>query len=263
MQNDGSESNSESVQVSCDGCRNLPSPELDLEKQDNAPCLLHHDGTDQVLSGKAAPETSSTVLSIVVSNAESHVIHVVPAKEEPSLESPKKGYLSRTTSSQEQCRVCQQEKEEVLISLGCKCKGGLSKSHRSCIDTWFRTRGSNRCEICQEIAANVSPPEAHPTTNYWVWRIDPTFRPRNPERACFSPLWVAFSILIGGLLLDVLISITLGVSALPVNIIIGVIVVLGLGTALRLILEFCHEWSFRRVVQREESNVNLGYHPAL
>ncbi|KAJ6753450.1 E3 UBIQUITIN-PROTEIN LIGASE MARCH11 ISOFORM X1 [Salix purpurea] len=32
-------------------------------------------------------------------------------------------------------------------------------------------------------------------------------------------------------LLDVLISITLGVSALPVNIIIGVIVVLGLGTA--------------------------------
>lgn len=74
---------------------------------------------------------------------------------------------------------------------------------------------------------------------------------------------MAFSILIGGLLLDVLISITLGVSALPVNIIIGVIVVLGLGTALRLALEFCREWSLRRVVQRVETNVNLGYHPAL
>ena len=37
----------------------------------------------------------------------------------------------------------------------------------------------------------------------------------------FSPLWVAFAILIGGLLLDVLISVSLGVSALPVNIIIG------------------------------------------
>lgn len=36
-----------------------------------------------------------------------------------------------------------------------------------------------------------------------------------------SPLWVAFAILIGGLLLDVLISVSLGVSALPVNIIIG------------------------------------------
>lgn len=41
-------------------------------------------------------------------------------------------------------------------------------------------------------------------------------------QGCFSPLWIAFSILIGGLLLDVLISISLGVSALPVNIIIGI-----------------------------------------
>lgn len=162
-------------------------------------------------------------------------------------------------------------------------------------------------------------------TNYWVWRIDPNFRPRDHNRVrelrvffwisysvwwlwmnssskqgCFSPLWVAFSILTGGLLLDVLISITLGVSALPVNIIIGkhvyislnswltcsypnwlfqneehyacwcwnythctgVIVVLGLGTALRLALEFCHEWSFRRAVQRADANENHGYHPS-
>nr|CAD1822853.1 unnamed protein product [Ananas comosus var. bracteatus] len=37
--------------------------------------------------------------------------------------------------------------------------------------------------------------------------------------SCFSPLWVAFAILIGGFLLDVLISVSL-VSALPVDIII-------------------------------------------
>lgn len=43
----------------------------------------------------------------------------------------------------------------------------------------------------------------------------------------------------------------------------GVIVVLGLGTALRLALEFCHEWNLRRVVQRVETNVSIGYHPAL
>ena len=50
-----------------------------------------------------------------------------------------------------------------------------------------------------------------------------------------------------------------------VNIGAGVIVILGLGTALRLAVEFCHEWSVRRVVQRGETNVNvnLGYHPAL
>lgn len=46
-------------------------------------------------------------------------------------------------------RVCQQEKEEDLIDLGCQCKGGLAKAHRTCIDTWFHTKGSNKCEICQ------------------------------------------------------------------------------------------------------------------
>ncbi|KAI9092265.1 hypothetical protein K1719_027765 [Acacia pycnantha] len=160
-------------------------------------------------------------------------------------------------------KICQQEKEESLIDLGCQCRGGLAKAHRTCIETWFRTRGSNTCEICQQVAQNVSPPESQPNTDYWVWRIDPTMGTRDRERGCFSPLWLAFSILIGGLLLDVLISITFGVSALPVNIIIGVIIVLGLGTALRLALEFCHEWGLRRAVQRVETNVSHGYHPAV
>ncbi|EMS64332.1 hypothetical protein TRIUR3_34552 [Triticum urartu] len=98
--------------------------------------------------------------------------------------------------------VCQQKSEEPLVDLGCRCRGDLSKAHRTCIDVWFRTRGSNKCEICQQVAVNIPPPE----TQASGW---------------FSPLWVAFAILIGGLLLDVLISVSLGVSALPVNIIIG------------------------------------------
>uniref|UniRef100_A0A7N0UIH3 RING-CH-type domain-containing protein n=1 Tax=Kalanchoe fedtschenkoi TaxID=63787 RepID=A0A7N0UIH3_KALFE len=74
--------------------------------------------------------------------------------------SPKKPHLSRNSSSHKQCRVCQQEKDEDLISLGCQCRGELAKTHRSCIDTWFRTKGSNRCEICQHVAVNVPPPES-------------------------------------------------------------------------------------------------------
>ncbi|KAK3228222.1 hypothetical protein Dsin_008084 [Dipteronia sinensis] len=235
------------------------SCEQDLEKQGKS-----QEGLSVVGSGDEANQTLPT---IVISNGETpepnHTDDNDSKVELPPVMSPKKGYLSRSPSSHEQCRVCQQDKEEVLIDLGCQCRGGLAKAHRSCIDTWFRTRGSNRCEICQGVAANVPPPESQPSTNYLVWTIDPTFRSQDRERGCFGPLWVAFSILIGGLLLDVLISITLGVSALPVNIIIGVIVVLGLGTAIRLALEFCHEWSLRRVVQRVETNVNIGYHPAL
>nr|GMD94854.1 E3 ubiquitin-protein ligase MARCH2-like isoform X1 [Ipomoea batatas]GME00543.1 E3 ubiquitin-protein ligase MARCH2-like isoform X1 [Ipomoea batatas] len=203
-----------------------------------------------------------SLLAIVVSAGDS-----VDCEEKGCVESPQKGHLSRNSSSQEQCRVCQQEKEEDLIELGCHCRGGLAKAHRTCIDTWFNTRGSNKCEICQQVAANVAMPESNAPASYWVWRVDPSFRGATiaPERnrGCFSPLWVAFSILIGGLLLDLLISLTLGVSALPVNIIIGVIVVLGLGTAFRLALEFCHDWSVRRVVHRVEANVSLGFHPAL
>lgn len=198
------------------------------------------------------------LLNVVISEPPTSTSNL--SKEAPS---PQKGNHSRTSSSYEQCRVCQQDKDEALIDLGCHCRGGLAKAHRSCIDTWFRTKGSNKCEICQGVAANVSSPESQPTTNYWVWRIETTFRSQNQDRGCMSPLWVAFSILIGGLLLDVLISATLGISAVPVNIIIGVIVVLGLGTILRLALSFCHEWSSRRVVQRMRTNVQnvpIAYH---
>lgn len=240
-------------------------PAGDLEKQqDKAP---------EKQSESVNESATEVNLTIVVCNGDSSGAHETvevaqiygPAERE---ESPKKVCLSRNSSSHEQCRVCQQEKEEALIELGCLCRGGLAKSHRSCIDAWFRTKGSNQCEICQAVAVYVPPPETQPTTNYWVWRIDPSYRQEQRERGCFSPLWVAFSILIGGLMLDVLISITLGVSALPVNIIIGVIVVLGLGTALRLTLEFCYEWSLRRAVQRavqrrETAFNNIAYPSAL
>ncbi|KAJ9148185.1 hypothetical protein P3X46_030264 [Hevea brasiliensis] len=145
MQNDGS--NKASTTTGSNQCGNLLSPELDLEKQDN-PQLLPQLGSNGAVSESSTLEPNPTILTIIVSNADSHVD---PSKEElPSVDSPKKGYLSRTASSHEQCRVCQQEREEVLIDLGCKCKGGLAKAHRSCIDTWFHTRGSNKCEICQQ-----------------------------------------------------------------------------------------------------------------
>ncbi|KQJ97140.1 uncharacterized protein LOC100845411 isoform X2 [Brachypodium distachyon] len=156
----------------------------------------------------------------------------------------KEAELARSDSFDEQCRVCQQNTEEPLVDLGCRCRGDLSRAHRTCIDVWFRTRGSNKCEICQQVAVNIPPPE----TQASGW---------------FSPLWVAFAILIGGLLLDVLISVSLGVSALPVNIIIGVLIVLGLGTALRLALECCQEFGSRRSMPRMENMAPSGYHPGV
>ncbi|KAL6640932.1 hypothetical protein ACP70R_019113 [Stipagrostis hirtigluma subsp. patula] len=232
----------------------------------------------------------AAVLTIVISRPEEEEAHAREAKAiaPPSPEdgdgqardasvsvtaaaAAKEADLPRSDSfdDYEQCRVCQQKTEEPLVDLGCRCRGDLAKAHRTCIDVWFRTRGSNKCEICQQVAVNIPPPETQASTSYWVWRVDSTYgRGRGGrERGWFSPLWVAFAILIGGLLLDVLISVSLGVSALPVNIIIGVLIVLGLGTALRLVLECCQEWGSRRSVTRSmprlENIPPTGYHPAV
>ncbi|AQK65031.1 RING/U-box superfamily protein [Zea mays] len=164
-----------------------------------------------------------------------------------------------------QLRVCQQKTEEPLVDLGCRCRGDLAKAHRTCIDFWFRTRGSNKCEICQLLSISPLQKRNQVYVYYFALYI---FRSilDHLENGWFSPLWVAFAILIGGLLLDVLISVSLGVSALPVNIIIGVLIVLGLGTALHLALECCHEWGSRRNVAnipRLENIAPTGYHPAV
>ncbi|ONM05694.1 RING/U-box superfamily protein [Zea mays] len=89
----------------------------------------------------------------------------------------KEAELARSDSfdDYEQCRVCQQKTEEPLVDLGCRCRGDLAKAHRTCIDVWFRTRGSNKCEICQQVAANIPPPETQASTSYWVWRVDSTY----------------------------------------------------------------------------------------
>ncbi|PPD97782.1 hypothetical protein GOBAR_DD05204 [Gossypium barbadense] len=211
---------------------NLHEP--DLEMHGNTP--LPQEEIQPGSVGDSACEANPTSATNVVTKAESHLAQQPIAKlskdaestkeDLPHAASPKMGYFSRTTSAHEQCRVCQQEKEEGLIDLGCQCKGGLAKAHQSCIVTWFHTKGSNKCEICQVVAVNVTAPQPERSVgilclserrNYWVWRINPRLVALNRERGCFSPLWLALSILIGGLLLDMLISLTLGVSALPVN----------------------------------------------
>ncbi|KAK8473921.1 hypothetical protein V6N11_046151 [Hibiscus sabdariffa] len=212
MQNEGSNKTSTRASYSSSTLPE-PEPEPDLEKQGNNLVLPQEERLPSSVKDSASG-ASPTLLTIGVIKGESHVTQQPVAQlskdvdcimEELPRVPPQKGYFSRNTSSDMECRVCQQEKEEGLIDLGCQCKGGIAKAHRA-------------------IAENVSTPESYPSTSYRVWRVDPSFTPHERQRGCFSPLWVAFSILIGGLMLDVLISVTLGVSALPVNIIIGVIV---------------------------------------
>ena len=76
----------------------VPLTEVDLEKQDNSK-VLPQEGGNGVLSGNS---DYSPVIAIVVSNGESAV---AASKEElHSVDFPRKGSLSRNSSSHEQCR---------------------------------------------------------------------------------------------------------------------------------------------------------------
>ncbi|MBA0824776.1 hypothetical protein Goarm_021421 [Gossypium armourianum] len=297
---------------------NLHEP--DLEMHGNIP--LPQEEIQPGSVGDSACEANPTSATNVVTKAESHLAQQPIAKlskdaestkeDLPHAASPKMGYFSRTTSAHEQCRVCQQEKEEGLIDLGCQCKGGLAKAHQSCIVTWFHTKGSNKCEICQVVAVNVTAPQpersvgilclservsnefyicpnlklntktkltiesSHPLVhidsqmffmvqrNYWVWRINPRLVALNRERSAvagtLNPYWWST---IG--YVNIPYARRLRTASQPGNWRYGtvVIVVIGLGTALRLAVEFYHEWSTRRALQRVETNATIGYHTTL
>lgn len=168
-----------------------------------------------------------------------------------------------TDSMAEHCRICQLTTDEPLIELGCHCRGELAKTHRSCIQQWFNNKGSNKCEVCRQVATNLPAPASPPMHNFWVWRLSHSYGNgalrRWQGRGQFHPLMAALCILVAGLLFDVLISYYLGASALPVNIIIGVLVVLGLGTAARLIMECCEHRSVTRRIRRMEIAADMDH----
>ncbi|KAH7307744.1 hypothetical protein KP509_22G075000 [Ceratopteris richardii] len=166
-------------------------------------------------------------------------------------------------SMAEHCRICQLTTDEPLIELGCHCRGELAKSHRSCIQQWFDNKGSNKCEVCRQVATNLPAPVSRPLHNFWTWRLSHSYGQGALQRwqglGQFHPLLAALLILVAGLLFDVLISYYLGASALPVNIIIGVLVVLGLGTAARLIMECCHQRAITRSIRRMEMVADMEH----
>lgn len=168
-----------------------------------------------------------------------------------------------TDSVAEHCRICQLTTEEPLIELGCQCRGELSKTHRTCIQQWFNNKGTNKCEVCRHVATNLPAPIAEPLQNFWAWRMSRSDGRRAfrgwQGRGQYHPLLAALLILVAGLMFDVLISYYLGASALPVNIIIGVLVILGLGTAARLVMECCNERNIRARIRRMEMAADMDH----
>ncbi|KAL2653964.1 hypothetical protein R1flu_022092 [Riccia fluitans] len=215
--------------------------------------------TDQVNEGSA----EEVLKSHSDCDSHDHVIDVVAVEDEVE-QLDRYSYKTGTTSSCGStlsddnsvgyfCRICQQRSEEVVMELGCLCRGDLAAAHLMCIERWFRCRSTNKCEICQQVAINVptnvlsrSPQRQQ---DFWIWRAGASGRserpiPRNGERfipwqeaAHFHvrPFSIALLILTVLLFFDGLIFIMLRGTPLPVKFSVGALLVSGFIATVRLV----------------------------
>ncbi|XP_061988702.1 uncharacterized protein LOC133707162 [Rosa rugosa] len=77
-----------------------------------------------------------------------------------------------------------------------------------------------------------APPTGTAATDHSVWRVE--IKPENRDRCCMRALAVAFLIVIACLAVYMILYATLNISKLPAYILYGVLMVLALGSALRL-----------------------------
>ncbi|XP_024402943.1 uncharacterized protein [Physcomitrium patens] len=194
-----------------------------------------------------------------------------------------------TDSAAEHCRICQQRSEEPLIELGCACRGEMAKSHKSCIETWFKNKGTNKCEVCQCVAENIPAPGTTPAPHFWVWRLGgqsaiggqtpmsshaggssqaglesglmlnrPVLLTVVRRHPLVLVLWLGVLAFMTYLFVDSINKSTIGYAAIPIGFIFGVLVVLGLGTFIRLVLECCQERNVQRRIQQMEMLPSVG-----
>ncbi|KAF5745214.1 hypothetical protein HS088_TW07G00797 [Tripterygium wilfordii] len=49
-----------------------------------------------------------------------------------------------------ECRICQEEDEDLNMETPCSCCGSLKYAHRRCVQRWCDEKGNTICEICQQ-----------------------------------------------------------------------------------------------------------------
>ncbi|KAL3685877.1 hypothetical protein R1sor_003899 [Riccia sorocarpa] len=94
--------------------------------------------------------------------SDDHVIDV-PVEDGPGLDSYKtttSSALAGENSTGNFCRICLLQTEEVVVELGCHCRGELAVAHQICMEQWFRgshcsATNNCKCKICGKAAVNV------------------------------------------------------------------------------------------------------------
>ncbi|KAL7001043.1 hypothetical protein U1Q18_002197 [Sarracenia purpurea var. burkii] len=56
-----------------------------------------------------------------------------------------------------ECRICQDEDEDLKMETPCSCCGTLKYAHRRCVQRWCNEKGDTVCEICHQVLLAPSP----------------------------------------------------------------------------------------------------------
>ncbi|XP_031130279.1 uncharacterized protein LOC116032032 [Ipomoea triloba] len=108
---------------------------------------------------EANPELGSTAQSV----GETRIAIEVDEKDENSVrrgDDEEEGFCCGE-DLERVCRICHlnakdmKNSKDLIIELGCNCKGELGFAHLHCAEAWFKLKGNRLCEICGETVKNV------------------------------------------------------------------------------------------------------------
>ncbi|KAL9233161.1 hypothetical protein vseg_008191 [Gypsophila vaccaria] len=72
---------------------------------------------------------------------------------------------SSSSCEMKECRICQEDDDDVNLESPCACNGTLKFAHRKCIQKWCNKKGDITCEICNQVFApnySLPPPKSSP-----------------------------------------------------------------------------------------------------
>ncbi|KAF5206523.1 RING/FYVE/PHD zinc finger superfamily protein [Thalictrum thalictroides] len=64
--------------------------------------------------------------------------------------SHKKDFGDGSPAKMVECRICQDEDEDLNMETPCSCCGSLKYAHRRCVQKWCNEKGDTMCEICHQ-----------------------------------------------------------------------------------------------------------------
>ncbi|XP_077253747.1 uncharacterized protein LOC143892769 [Tasmannia lanceolata] len=100
--------------------------------------------------------TESTIEAAIESRNQSQIASASEIEAETEFALQKRNFGCATPKLVE-CRICQDEDEDLNMETPCSCCGSLKYAHRKCVQWWCEEKGDTKCEICHQGKLGIYP----------------------------------------------------------------------------------------------------------